>query len=85
MYPEKFRLLLSWVAPLIWKFSMRCASAIPPERFYVILKYFAVGDAQFTIVLSYRTSLSIMREKVCVLWDVLYSKGYMNAPVSKEE
>ena len=37
--PEKFQLFLSWVAPLIWKSSMRLASATAAERLCVILRY----------------------------------------------
>ena len=44
-----FEDLLSWVAPIIQKSSLRRSTATPAERLCVTLRYLATGDSQTTI------------------------------------
>ena len=89
MSTQRFELLLSWVAPFIYKSSKRRPSTSPAERLIITLRYLATGDAQFTIASSYRVSPTtisrIIRETTIVIWDVLCDRDYMRAPNSLKE
>ena len=56
MNPTKFEELLSYVAPLIMKASVKREPIGPSERLCVTLHYLVTGDAQSTISLSYHIS-----------------------------
>ena len=56
MTPAKFEELLSWVASLITKSSIRREPICPSERLCATLRYLVTGDAQVTISMSYRIS-----------------------------
>lgn len=84
MSPTTFELLLSWIAPLITKCSLRRSVATPAERLCVTLRHLSTGDAHVTLAASYRMSPSVIgrtiKETCSVIWDVLLSKNYFTPP-----
>lgn len=89
MTPTKLEELLSYVAPVIMKSSMRREAITPSERLCVTLRYLVTGDAQSTIADSYRmgkTSVCrIIKETSDALWDQLLKNGFLKAPKTEEE
>ena len=89
MDTRTFEDLLSWIAPIIQKSSLRRSTATPAERLSVTLRYLATGDSQTTIGTSYRirptTMGRIISETCQTLWRVLSEKGFIKAPDSEEE
>ena len=89
MTPSKLEELLSYVAPVILKSSMKREAISPSERMCVTLRYLVTGDAQSTIADSYRmgkTTVSrIVKETSDVLWNQLLEKGFLRAPKTEEE
>ncbi|XP_057296241.1 uncharacterized protein LOC130625195 [Hydractinia symbiolongicarpus] len=62
MTTTKLEELLSYVAPVIMKSSMRREAITPSERLCVTLRYLVIGDAQSTIADSYRTGKTSKNE-----------------------
>ena len=56
MLPTKFEELLSFVAPLVTKSSIRREVISPEERLCITLRYLVTGDAKITIASSYSVS-----------------------------
>ena len=89
MDARRFEDLLSWLAPIIQRSSLRRSTTTPAERLFVTLRYLATGDSQTTIVTSYRISPTtmgrIISETCQTLRRVLSEKGFIKAPDSLEE
>ena len=87
MDTRTFEDFLSWVAPIIQKFSLRRSTATPAEKLCVTLWYLATGDSQTTIGTSYRKSPTtmgrIMSGTCQTLWAILNEKGFIKVPDSK--
>ena len=79
MNTTKFEELLSYVAPLIMKASEKREPIVPSERLRVTLHCLVTGDAQSTILLSYRISKTlvsrIIKETTDASWKVLSEGG----------
>lgn len=84
MSPQKFELLLSWVAPSITKSSLRRSVASPDERLSLTLRYLCTGDAQLTLATCYRISPSVVgrviKETTNVIWNVLKERKFIDPP-----
>ena len=87
MDTRTFQGLLSWVAPIIGKYSLPGSTDTPAEKLCVILQYLVTGDSQTTIGTSYspRTMGRIISEACQTLWSVLSENGFIKAPNSKDE
>ena len=89
MDTRTFEDLLSWVAPIIQKSSLRRSTTTPAERLCVTLRYLATGDSQTAIDARYRISPTtigrIISETCQTLWTVLNEKCFIKAPDSEEE
>ena len=88
MSPEKFELLLSWVAPSLVKSSLRRSVASPAEKLCVTLRYLCTGDAQVTLATCYRISSSVVSRVIKktskVIWDNLQKRKFVDAPIHRE-
>ncbi|CAB3979551.1 Hypothetical predicted protein [Paramuricea clavata] len=88
MSPEKFELLLSWVAPSLVKSSLRRSVASPEERLCVTLSYLSTGDSQTTLATCYRMSPSVVSRVIKhtseVIWDNLQKRKFIEAPTHRQ-
>ena len=88
MSPEKFELLLSWVAPSLGKSSLRRSVASSAEKLCVTLRYLCTGDAQVTLATCYRISPSVVsgviKNTSKVIWDNLQKRKFVDAPTHRE-
>ena len=84
MSPEKFELVLSWVAPSIMKSSLRRSVASPAERLCVTLRYLCIGDAQITLATCYRMSPAVIgrviKETTEAIWNNLKERKFIDPP-----
>lgn len=89
MLPTKFEELLSFVAPLVTKSSIRREVISPEERLCITLRYLVTGDAKITIASSYRVSPTtvgrIISETCAAIWTVLMERGVLNVPTTQQE
>ena len=85
----RFKLLLSWIGPLIKKCDLRRETIEPAERLSITLRYLIPGDAFCTIAASYRASETsvtrIVKETCTVIWEVLLLKGFIDSPKTKND
>ncbi|XP_012554366.1 uncharacterized protein LOC105843487 [Hydra vulgaris] len=89
MSPERYKHLLSMVAPSITKKSCQSRQTISPsERLTVTLRCLATGDSQQTQSFYFRldrtTVCNIINETTKAIWDVL-QPSYLKAPESSDE
>ena len=82
--------LLGWLALLIPKEATKMRESIgASERLSVTLRYCVTGDAQTTIVASYRTSRStlcrIIAETSNAIWTVIIREGFLTCPSMEKE
>ena len=90
MSPTIFQELLTWIAPYIQKQKTKMRVPITPrERLCVALRYLVTGDAQVTIVASYRMSPAIVgriiSETCKAMWDELINKDYLDHQKSEHD
>ena len=89
MLPTKLEELLRWVAPKITKSAVKRDPIRPEERLCVTLRYIVTGDSQVTISGSYRISQAtvgrIVKETSDAIRDTLVEKGFLSAPVGKDQ
>ena len=90
MSPTIFQELLTWIAPYIQKQKTKMRVPITPrERLCVALRYLVTGDAQVTIVASYRMSPAIVgriiSETCKAMWDELINKSYLDHQKSEHD
>ena len=88
MSPEKFELLLSWVASSLVKSSLRRSLASRAEKLRATLRYLCTGDAQVTLATCCRISPSIVSRVIKktskVIWDNLQKRKFVDAPTHRE-
>ena len=90
MSPTVFEELLSFVSPIILKQSTAMRDPISPsERLTVTLRHLVIGDAQCTVVASYRISPSavsrIITETCDAIWISLKRMHYLDCPSNFNE
>ncbi|XP_057310152.1 uncharacterized protein LOC130648138 [Hydractinia symbiolongicarpus] len=89
MSPTRFEHLLSLIAPIITKCSLRREAISPSERLCLTLPYLVTGDSQVSIACSYRvspTSITRIVAETCeALWTMLLREGYLKCPTTSEE
>ncbi|XP_057302829.1 uncharacterized protein LOC130636991 [Hydractinia symbiolongicarpus] len=87
--PFRFEHLLSLIAPIITKCSLRREAISPSERLCLTLRYLVTGDSQVSIACSYRvspTSITRIVAETCeALWTMLLREGYLRCPITSEE
>ena len=89
MLPAKYEKLLSYVAPLITKSSMKRESISADQRLCITLRYLVTGDSKSTISSSYRVGAAtvgkIINETCGAIWTRLLEEGYMKCPTTYTE
>ncbi|XP_057305300.1 uncharacterized protein LOC130642229 [Hydractinia symbiolongicarpus] len=78
MSPTRFEHLLSLIAPIITKCSLRGEAISPSEILCLTLRYLVTGDSQVSITCSYRVS----PETCEALWTMLLREGYLKCPTT---
>ena len=89
MTSRKSEELLRMLAPSLMKESCFRNTISAEERFYVTLRHAVAGDSHTIISINYSLSPTmvgrIIKETSGIIWDTLFLKGYLKAPISKNE